>query len=74
MPRFNRTTVMLCSLLLTAVALTSSMGCGNKDDSKPPSGAGYYSGDDFHGNAKGKASGFHGEAPAAAKSSLPTTN
>jgi len=60
MPRRKSTIVMFGALVVAAAALTATIGCGNKEEAKPPANSSYYSGDDFKGNTgKGtKAKGF----------------
>jgi len=53
MPRCKPTILIIAALFVSAAVLTLSMGCGNKQDPKPPGGASYYTGDDFKGNGGG---------------------
>ena len=45
---------MLCGLAIISAALTASVGCGNKDEPKAPSGSGYYTGDMKSKSVKGQ--------------------
>jgi len=73
MPRCKSAIVMCGALVVAATAITASIGCGNKEEAKPPANSSYYSGDDFKGNTgKGsKAKGFNPDDPAPAQPAKP---